>query len=170
MSQVWAMFNGKRGDQLPILNQSGGPFPPQPASRGWVAMGWPEIGSMKIWEKDFANYERKFKVAYPDDSTQQRSVPWNFAYELQIGDYLVCPSYAHSLVAVGLVTGDYSTKFGEIIGLRPDFIHFREVRWEAFVKRSNPNFGKLPGCGLLTLSRLQNQISTADLKSLLELQ
>jgi hypothetical protein len=153
---VWNMANGEKGDQLPHLN-SKQPFPPEPGSDGWIAMGWPGVGDMRIWDNDHGNYSDKFRLIYPQSADLRVGMPWQFAFSMRIGDLVVCPCSSARVLLVGCVIGNYEygghIEFERSHKLRFDFVHFRPVRWSHSIPSSDPLYGMLNRVGLLTLSR-----------------
>jgi restriction system protein len=167
---VWGLHNGNAGDQLPALTHIEGPFPPQEGSAGWIAIGWPAIGDMKMWTGDYKTYFQKFQIIYPDYANKrvtatQANIPWYFAFDMMIGDWVICPCSSEGVLLVGQVSGGYEATWEGTPGLRADFIHFRSVRWLHVILRNDPRFGKLNRIGQLTLSR-QN-LSVQQLRSIL---
>ena len=178
---VWGMFNGERGNQVPALHPKG-PFPPSEGSEGWIAIGWPAIGSLTIWKDDHRTYLKKFALAYPGPArvmTTQANMPWNFAFEMKEGDWVICPCSSKGLLLIGKVIGDYQADWDEwkerFPDLRCDFIHFRQVRWLHVIQASDARHGKLNRIGQQALSRqrltveellgIVNGVSSADARS-----
>ena len=155
---VWGLFTGERGDQLPALTRLVGPFPPIAGSEGWVAIGWPALGSMKIWENDYATYYKKFRIVY--DEGVERIIAmranelWNFAFEMKLNDWVISPCSSEGVLLVGKIQGEYEFDPGDAkSAVRRDFVHFRKVRWLYVIKSSDARYKKLNRIGRLTLSR-----------------
>lgn len=53
----------------------------------------------------------------------------NFANEVEIGDVMLCLGSKTTVRAVGVVTGDYEYSAEVPPGVRPDYVHRRQVRW-----------------------------------------
>jgi restriction system protein len=159
--RVWGLFVGDNGDQLEVFNSQAGPFPPETGSCGRVAIGWPAIGDLTLYENNYLDYVEKFRKVYPDDSERlfktRANMPWKFAFTMNIGDWVICPSSAAGLLLVGVVVGEYKSDFDDETKLygrrRPDFVHTRTVRWKYIVNQSDPRYSKLNRIGQLTLSQ-----------------
>lgn len=158
---VWGVFVGDNGDQLEVFNSKLGPFPPEPGSYGLIAIGWPAIGDLRMFQNNYLDYVDKFRVVYPDDSERvfktKANMPWNFAFAMNVGDWVICPSSALGLLLVGSITGDYESDFHDETGLygkrRDDFVHIRKVQWKYIIEESDPTYSRLNRIGQLTLSR-----------------
>ena len=154
---VWGVFVGDNGDQLESLNSKNGPFPPEPGSEGLIAIGWPAIGDMRLYKDNYSDFVEKFRVVYPSEHGErtfktQANMPWNFAYLMKQGDWVLCPSSATGLLLVGKITGDYKSDFHKP-KKRADFVHLREVSWLYIVGASDPRYEKLHRIGQLTVVR-----------------
>src|SRR5690606_21283877 len=88
---VWGVFVGDAGNQLENLNSQNGPFPPEPGSTGYVAIGWPAIGDLRLYENNYPDYIEKFRIVYPHENERAfkttANMPWNFAHKMQDGDW-----------------------------------------------------------------------------------
>lgn len=170
---LWGVFVGNHGDQLEILNSKNGPFPPPEGSEGFIAIGWPAIGCMSIYldkqnKPNYLDFVAKFRLAYPPDTQKhsdqaerilktQANMPWYFAFEMAIGDWVISPCNVCNLVFIGVITGDYESDFHDELGFlgqkRVDFVHFRKVCWKYIITKSDSRFKKLNRIGQLTVSR-----------------
>jgi hypothetical protein len=158
---VWGVFVGDNGDQLEIFNSKAGPFPPEEETEGYIAIGWPAIGDLRMFRDHYADFVQKFRVVYPDDSERafktKANMPWYFAFGMKRGDWIIAPCSVHGLLLVGEVIGDYETDFHDESTLygkkRPDFVHRRPVRWKFILPKADPRYGQLNRIGQLTVSR-----------------
>jgi hypothetical protein len=155
---VWGMFNGEKGDQLPALTRAAEvSFPPKVGSDGWIAIGWPAIGDMKMWRDDYKTYFLKFQSVYPCSDKRvmatQANIPWNFAFEMKVGDWVICPCSSERLLLIGRVSGDYEADWWGTPGVRADFVHFRRVHWLHVIQANDPRYSKFNRIGQLTLTR-----------------
>lgn len=154
---VWGVFVGDNGDQLEILNSKSGPFPPEPGSEGYIAIGWPAIGDMRLYKDNYPDYIDKFRVVYPTEHDERTfkttaNMPWNFAYTMKQGDWVLCPSSASGYLLAGRLIGDYLPDFHNA-KKRVDFVHLRKVKWLYVVGASDPRYEKLHRIGQLTVVR-----------------
>lgn len=171
---IWGVFVGDNGDQLEIFNSKTGPFPPETDSEGMIAIGWPATGNIMMFQNNYPDYIEKFRVVYPDKSERvfktKANMPWNFAFTMKVGDWVICPSSSLGLVLVGEISGEYESDFHDETGLygkrRADFVHIRKVKWRNIIKKSDPRYSKLNKIGQLTVSR--PDISHADLVAILD--
>jgi len=104
---VWGVFVGNSGEELEVFNSQYGPFPPKKGASGYIAIGWPAIGDLRMFKDNYLDYVEKFRVAYGEkNDTEQKfkiraNMPWNFAFEIAQGDWVICPCSVHSLLLVG---------------------------------------------------------------------
>lgn len=163
-NRVWGLFVGDNGDQLEIFNSQAGPFPPDAGSVGRVAIGWPAVGDLMLYENNYLDYVEKFRKVYDHERYSERvlktqaNMPWKFAFTMTVGDWVICPSSATGMLLVGTVVGKYVSDFhDEVTKLygrrRPDFVHTREVCWKYIIEQSDPRYSKLNRIGQLTLSQ-----------------
>jgi predicted Mrr-cat superfamily restriction endonuclease len=97
-------------------------------------------------------------------------MPWNFAFTMKEGDWVICPSSSSGYLLVGKIEGNYISNFHGNKSLprsnaRVDFIHLRKVNWLYAVSDKDARYKKLHRIGLLTV--VQPDISIADLKNIL---
>ena len=173
---VWVCFMEEGGGgQLEVFNSKAGPFPPEPGTKGHIAIGWPRVGDMVMHAGNYDDYAKKFGLVYPkytraNTRAAAANIPWKFAFEMKIGDWVVSPCSAHDLILVGQVTGDYEADFANDLGLDPekrrlDYVHVREVVWTHKIERIDSRFKELSGWGQLTL--FKPSITVEKLKAIL---
>jgi len=172
---VWGVFVGDHGDQLEIFNSKSGPFPPEPGTKGYIAIGWPRIGDLSMFRDNYPDYIEKFRRLYMEDDMSERTfmtkanMPWYFAFSMKQGDWVICPSSAVGLLMVGKITGDYQTDYDGELELdgkkRPDFVHVRKILWMHIIEDSDPRHEHLYRIGQLTVSR--PNITYDDLQKIL---
>ena len=170
---VWGVFVGENGEQLEVFNSKSGPFPPDGETEGYIAIGWPAIGDIRMFQNNYTDFVDKFRVIYPEDSERvfktKANMPWYFAFSIQRGDWIISPCSSQGLLLVGEIVGDYETDFHNKFGLygrRPDFVHLRKVLWKYIIPQSDPRYGKLNRIGQLTVSR--PHITFDELQSILQ--
>ncbi len=182
---VWGVFVGDRGDQLEVLNSQNGPFPPEPGTSGYVAIGWPLIGDMELYRNNYPDFIEKFRIVYPHENERllktKANMVWNFAFKIQEYDWIMCPSSASGYLLVGKVSDEYINIFHKKVkldsigfrnieklysnGFRRDFVHLRKVKWLYMVSDKDPRYAKLHQIGQLTVS--QPNIKLSDLQAIL---
>jgi restriction system protein len=158
---VWGIFVGEHGNQLEIFNSKHGPFPPRKGSEGYIAIGWPAIGDLRMFEDNYIDYISKFRIVYGDSSERvfktKANMPWNFAFEMSKGDWAICPCAANDLLLIGEIIGDYDTDYHGGLELdgkkRPDFVHIRQVVWQEIISYDDERYHELNRIGQLTVSR-----------------
>lgn len=167
---VWGVFVGENGDQLEAFNSASGPFPPAPGAEGYISIGWAGMGDLRMFEKNYSDYLEKFRILYPDENERvqktQANIPWNFAFVMKEGDYVICPSSASGYLLVGRVFGGYENEFNRMTSVAKSktkayLMHLRRVRWVCALKTVDPRYEKLHRIGQLTVVR--PNISAADL-------
>ena len=161
--EVWGIHVGESGDQLEVFNSRLGPFPPNEGTEGCIAIGWPDIGDLRMYKGRYDDYVRNFRVLYSEHYTAtkvlmtQANMPWYFAFDMKQGERIIAPCASHGLLLVGEISGDYETDFHNQSGFygkrRPDFVHLRKVRWDYVIPRADQRYDQLHRIGQLTLSR-----------------
>jgi len=174
--KVWGVFVGDGGDQLETFNSKNGPFPPEPGSEGYIAIGWPAIGDMKLYKDNYPDFVEKFRIVYLKKDELERvfktkaNMVWNFAYKMKDGDWVMCPSSASGYLLVGKIEGGYINNFHGIRSLpksnaRHDFMHLRKVKWLYVVSEQDSRYEKLHKIGRLTV--VQPDITVESLQAIL---
>jgi len=87
---------------------------------GEARIGWDHVGDIRN-----ADLSAPALRLGPVD---QRSLQY-FAYEMQIGDVILCLGSKTSARAVGVVAGEYEYSPTVPAGVREDYVHRRAVRW-----------------------------------------
>ena len=172
--KVWGVFVGDAGDQLETFNSKNGTFPPEPSSEGYIAIGWPAVGDMKLYQNNYSDYIEKFRIVYPHENERafktKANMPWNFAFKINDGDWVMCPSSTSGYLLVGKIEGNYISNFHGDQSLpksniRRDFTHLRKVKWLYVVSDKDSRYEKLHRIGQLTV--VQPDISVSDLQAIL---
>ena len=149
-------------------------LPPEPGVEGYIAIGWPAVGDMNLYEGNYADYVSKFRKVYPDDNERvlktKANMVWNFAFSIKPNDFVICPSSATGYLLVGKIIEGYVSDFHNEYGFygiktRADFVHLRKVQWLYIVSEKDPRYSKINRIGQLTVA--QPDISIDDLKSVL---
>ena len=172
-TSLWGVFVGDNGEQLEIFNSISKPFPPTKNDEGYIAIGWPAIGDMRMYEDKYAEFVEKFSLVYPEESTRvlktKANMLWYFAFDMKPSDWVISPCSEHELLFVGKITGPYHSDYHNDLKLygrrRYDFVHTRKVRWEHIIPKSAAKYSKLNRIGQLTVSR--PNITIDDLQTIL---
>lgn len=168
-NKVWGVFVGERGYLLEAFNSQTGPFPPKPNGEGYIAIGWPAVGDMRLYENKYSDYLEKFSKVYPKNNTSQANAAWNFAFEMRKDHWVICPSSATGYLLIGKIISDYIPDFYDEYGFRKltdeAFLHLRKVQWLYVVSKNDPRYSKINKIGQLTIT--QPNISVDELKSIL---
>ncbi|MEI2672697.1 MAG: hypothetical protein V9F05_01540 [Chitinophagaceae bacterium] len=171
---VWGVFVGEKGDQLEAFNSKSGPFPPDPGTEGYIAIGWPAIGDMRLYKDNYLDFVEKFRIVYFNKDERvfktTANMVWNFAFAIKEGDWVLCPSSASGYLLIGKISNEYFSDFQNETGLaktkqRFDFVHIRKVQWLNIIASSDPRYQKLHRIGLLTV--VKPDISVSDLQNIL---
>ncbi len=174
--KVWGVFVGDKGDQLEVFNSKNNPFPPEPSTEGYIAIGWSAIGDMRLYKNNYSDYIEKFRIVYPHNDERtfktKANMPWNFAFKMNDGDWVMCPSSASGYLLVGKIEGDYIPNFHGNKSLprsneRTDFMHLRKVKWLYIVSEKDSRYDKLHRIGQLTVVQPKNVSSVDELKTIL---
>lgn len=173
-AKVWGVFVGDAGNQLETFNSKKGPFPPEPKSEGYIAIGWPAIGDMKLYKDNYSDYIEKFRMIYPNANERklktEANMVWNFSFKMNEGDWVISPSSASGYLLVGKLKGDYIANFHgrkslPVSNVRRDFMHLRKVKWLYVISEKDSRYKKLNRIGQLTV--VQPDISASKLKAIL---
>ena len=112
-----------------------------------IAIGWRYLGDIRKYGAD----REKIKVALSEKDPYYRNkkgaVPgaagmlYRFAFEVQIGDYVVFPSKFNRKINIGKVIGEYAFVGEEDIKVEDDvgpgrFAHMRKVEWLSQLPRT----------------------------------
>ena len=173
-NKVWGVFVGEKGYQLEAFNIQKGPFPPVPSTEGYIAIGWPAVGDMNLYEGNYAGYLSKFRKVYGTDDERvlatKANMVWYFAFSMKENDWVICPSSATGYLLVGKIVSDYIPDFHNESGLHKTasevYLHLRKVLWLYVVSKNDPRYSKLNKIGQLTIT--QPNISIEELKSILK--
>lgn len=126
---VWKIAPGsfeKRKQMWPVLTE-----------KGYIGVGW--FGCESLIKRDYSNFNSieeiqkeilkcsNMKSPHPTDK-----MIWNFAKEIQIGDYVVSNNGYNGVLGVGIIKSDYigpeeSEKLN--IDEQEEYFHYRKVDW-----------------------------------------
>ena len=142
-ARVWGVHMGRHVGDAPI-------------ERGYVAIGWPEMGDLSRLEPSREAFKARYAEAYPD--AKPGAVPidagtmFKFLHEIRDGDVVVYPSKEDRLVNIGRVGGPHRYAPDDPHGY-PDH---RPVEWLAAIPRSDLSQTTLSELGsYMTLFRVR---------------
>lgn len=171
--KVWGIFVGEAGDQLETFNSQAGPFPPEPGTSGYVAIGWAAVGDMRMYAGQYDDYIEKFRIVYPKPDERAfkttANMLWNFAFKIQEGDWVLSPSSTAGYLLAGKIQGGYIPNFHGAKSMplqgRRDYTNLRKVTWLYAVSDKDPRYAKLHRIGQLAVS--QPDITSTYLQAVL---
>ena len=106
-----------------------------------IAIGWPDFGNLRA----FGNDREAMKNHYIEVFTGRQKPGafavcscqlYRFAYDMQIGDYVVHPSKVDRMINIGKITGDYEYK-PEALKPPFDYVQQRKVEWLVSLPRTS---------------------------------
>ena len=104
---------------------------------------------------NYLDYATKFAKVYEHEKPNMQAVlaamPWKFAFDMKIDDWVISPSSTHGLILVGRITGDYHNELGLPEKRRIDYVNTRSVMWEHVILKTDSRYKHLSGWGLLTV-------------------
>lgn len=107
-----------------------------------IAIGWPEIGDLRLLEANRDAFKEKYTQTYPDAKKGSiatgAGMLYRFCYEVQIGDYVVFPSKSDRQVNIGVVEGDYVYDSSQM-----EYVQTRKVKWLKHLPRTSFSQGAL---------------------------
>ena len=100
-----------------------------------IAIGWHEIGDLKIIDANRDAFKEKYRETYPDAKkgsvANGAGMLYRFCNEVQIGDYIVFPSKINREVNIGIVEGDYVYDPGQV-----EYVQTRKDKWLKHLPRT----------------------------------
>lgn len=122
MASIWMIRAGEGGRLIESF------------AKGYVAVGWTELGDMNNVHK-LDEIRQRILQAYPNErkGAVGNSVAMfhKFRSVVKVGDHVISYDSGQREYLVGIVNSDYKYKPG-LVG---DYPHFREVQWQGKVKR-----------------------------------
>lgn len=121
-----------------------------------IGIGWEEMGDIKSVGDNRDDIKKRYAEVYPDASTGSIAtcvgMLYRFAYEVQIGDYVVYPSKADRKINIGVIESDYYNDDAE-----NQYTHRRKVKWLKSFLRTDFSQGALYEVGsALTFFQVKN--------------
>ena len=93
-------------------------------ARGEARIGWPELGDLKLNLNERNQAQQNY---FNERGSQDKSSIEDFAYNMSIGDVILCLKSVTSIQAVGIITSDYY--YDETQALGEEYVHTRNVDW-----------------------------------------
>lgn len=107
-----------------------------------IAIGWEEMGNLRLIEPNRDAFKEKYIQAYPDAKRGSiatgAGMLYRFCYEVQVGDYVVFPSKSNREVNIGVVDSDYIYDPTQI-----EYVQTRKVKWLKHLPRLSFSQGAL---------------------------
>lgn len=107
-----------------------------------IAIGWPEMGNLTQITDSRDAFKDKYMITYPD--VKKGSIPtcagmlYRFAYEMQIGDFIIFPSKIDRKINIGVVESGYEYNDAE-----KEYKQQRKVKWMKHLPRTSFSQGAL---------------------------
>jgi restriction system protein len=138
--QFWLVHMGRPGGKL---REGSIDFTRQLLDRGYVAIGWPNMGDLAKLPDDREAFRERFQETHPGYHSERgmdeaTGMLHRFAYGVRPGDLVVCPTPGGgNPVHIGEFEGDCLYEQGTY----GDYHHLRKVRWLATVPRNELTSG-----------------------------
>ncbi len=108
-----------------------------PVEKGYVAIGWHEMGDFSRIAPTRDAFKAAYKRAYPDAKAGTipvaAGVAYRFAVEMMPGDLVIYPSKPDRMVNIGVIDGPYQF----VLGAAADCPNQRTVKWLKQIPRSS---------------------------------
>jgi restriction system protein len=130
--RIWGIHGGSLGDADEFF-----------LKKGFVALGWAELGDLTKIKPDRESFKNAVAIAYP--GKKPGAIPNNagqlfrFVYEINVGDLVVYPSKRDRHVHIGRVEGPYQYK----LSLNAAYPHQHAVKWISDLPRTKFSQGAL---------------------------
>ncbi|WP_298762987.1 restriction endonuclease [uncultured Megasphaera sp.] len=104
-----------------------------------IAIGWAEFGDFRAFGKNRDAMKKHYAEIYAGKQKERAfgvctGQLYRFAYEMQIGDYVVHPSKADRMINIGKIVGDYEYKPE---AKNPfEYVNQRKVQWINILPRT----------------------------------
>lgn len=104
--------------------------------RGYVAVGWPDIGDLSELPEDRAAYRERFRESYGESASASAigasvGMLFRFVHVLHLGDLIVSPSPLGRVIRIGRISGGYEY----LPSLLDEYPNVRSVEWLTEVPR-----------------------------------
>ena len=112
---------------------------PEWMERGFVAIGWPELGDLS--NIDRAEFDKRAaKCAKEHEYSKGMSQVWTFR-QIRPGDRIIANQGKHTIVGIGTVVGGYEFEPGTHTVEGEDFPHQIKVQWDDTVPKPVEQYG-----------------------------
>lgn len=100
-----------------------------------IAIGWKDMGDLSCIVNDRDAFKEKYTEVYPDAKkgsiANGAGMLYRFAYEVEIGDYVVFPSKINRQINIGVIVGGYEYNSSEI-----EYVQQHKVKWLKHLSRT----------------------------------
>lgn len=100
-----------------------------------IAIGWKEMGDLSLIQADREAFKDKYTKVYPDakkgNIANGAGMLYRFAYEVEIGDYVVFPSKFDRQINIGVIEGGYEYNPSSI-----EYVQQHKVKWLKHLPRT----------------------------------
>ena len=100
-----------------------------------IAIGWREIGDLKLISPNREAFKEKYACVYPDakkmNIATSAGMLYRFCLEAQIGDTVVFPAKKSRQIHIGIIESDYYYDEAQI-----EYVQRRKVKWLKAVPRT----------------------------------
>ena len=107
-----------------------------------IAIGWAEMGDLKLVSKDRSAFKDRYEKVYPDSKKMSIALGagmlYRFVCEAKTGDYVVFPSKSNRQINIGIIEGEYS-----YVGEAREYVHQRSIKWLKHLSRTSFSQGAL---------------------------
>lgn len=107
-----------------------------------IAIGWNDMGDLSLIQADRDALKEKYIEVYPDakkgNIANGAGMLYRFAYEVEIGDYVVFPSKIDRRINIGVVEGGY-----EYHPEAAEYVQQHKVKWLKHLPRTSFSQGAL---------------------------
>ena len=106
-----------------------------PIEKGYVAIGWDDIGDLSKLAPTRDAFKTEFIRVYPREKAGavpvKAGVLYRFVHEMEVGDFVIYPSKNDRMVNIGTVSGSHTF---DISGAY-EYPNYRTVEWLAHIPR-----------------------------------
>jgi restriction system protein len=145
----WGIHAGSKGEADALF-----------LKKGYIAIGWEEMGDMSNlptdWDKLKALVKETYTGAKPGAIPNYAGQFKRFVHEMKKGDFVIYPSKIDKKIHIGKITGDYQ----HLPSLNKDYPNQRKVEWLKEIARTVFSQGALYEVGsALTVFQVKNYVS-----------
>jgi restriction system protein len=120
---IWGMHAGSHGQADSLFEH------------GVVAIGWNEVGDLRLLPNNLGEYKQRVMQLYPEDKPGSwpltAGMLFRFAHEMKPGDLVVNRSKVHKNFRIGRIVGEYLFQPNDV------YAHQRKTEWIRTVEPSD---------------------------------